>query len=193
MASASKHQNPSTTTPKTPIALDPTTTTLSRASHLTRQELLRRRSHHLKQLSKCYRAHYWALMDQLKLQYKHYYWKFGVSPFQQDAAESNERDIQTQAANSEACDNNNNNYNNQRCVFVACKQKAMPLTSFCHLHILSDSKQKLYKPCTYVTRSVGPLTCGKPILRSTVPSLCSNHFQKAQKHVTRTLKQAGRK
>jgi hypothetical protein len=29
-------------------------------------------------------------------------------------------------------------------------------------------------------------------MRSTVPSLCSNHFQKAQKHVTRTLKQAGR-
>jgi hypothetical protein len=37
----------------------------------------------------------------------------------------------------------------------------------------------------------GPITCGKPILRSTVPSLCSVHFQKAQKHVTRALKKAG--
>jgi len=37
----------------------------------------------------------------------------------------------------------------------------------------------------------GPITCGKPILRSTVPALCSVHFQKAQKHVTRALKKAG--
>ncbi|KAK7844185.1 hypothetical protein CFP56_011139 [Quercus suber] len=93
----------------------------------------------------------------------------------------------------------------------------MPLTSFCHLHILSDSKQKLYKPCHYVIKSfewqrlnsqltcllifppffslfsaqAGPITCGKPIMRSTVPSLCSIHFQKAQKNVTRALKKAG--
>lgn len=37
----------------------------------------------------------------------------------------------------------------------------------------------------------GPITCGKPILRSTVPALCTVHFQKAQKHVTRALKKAG--
>ena len=37
----------------------------------------------------------------------------------------------------------------------------------------------------------GPITCGKPIMRSTVPSLCSIHFQKAQKNVTRALKKAG--
>lgn len=37
----------------------------------------------------------------------------------------------------------------------------------------------------------GPITCGKPILRSTTPSLCTVHFQKAQKHLARTLKRAG--
>ncbi|KAK3019742.1 hypothetical protein RJ639_004443 [Escallonia herrerae] len=37
----------------------------------------------------------------------------------------------------------------------------------------------------------GPITCGKPILRATVPSLCHGHFQKAQMHVTRALKKAG--
>ncbi|CAK9181998.1 unnamed protein product [Ilex paraguariensis] len=37
----------------------------------------------------------------------------------------------------------------------------------------------------------GPITCGKPIMQSTVPSLCNIHFQKAQKHVTRALKKAG--
>uniref|UniRef100_A0A2P2M0X1 KAT8 regulatory NSL complex subunit 2 n=1 Tax=Rhizophora mucronata TaxID=61149 RepID=A0A2P2M0X1_RHIMU len=28
----------------------------------------------------------------------------------------------------------------------------MALTSFCHLHILSDAKQKLYKPCDYIIK-----------------------------------------
>lgn len=37
----------------------------------------------------------------------------------------------------------------------------------------------------------GPITCGKPILRSTAPSLCSVPLQKAEKHVTRALKKAG--
>lgn len=38
---------------------------------------------------------------------------------------------------------------------------------------------------------MGPITCGKPVLRAAVPSLCLNHFQKAQKHVARSLKKAG--
>lgn len=42
-----------------------------------------------------------------------------------------------------------------------------------------------------LSAQAGPITCGKPILRSTVPSLCNVHFQKAQKHVTRALKKAG--
>ena len=37
----------------------------------------------------------------------------------------------------------------------------------------------------------GPITCGKPILRSTAPSLCTIHFQKAQKHMTQALRKAG--
>lgn len=37
----------------------------------------------------------------------------------------------------------------------------------------------------------GPITCGKPTLRSIVPSLCTVHFQKAQKHLTRTFKRTG--
>lgn len=37
----------------------------------------------------------------------------------------------------------------------------------------------------------GPILCGRPILKSTVPSLCATHFQKAEKHVARALKKAG--
>ncbi|XP_002529751.2 INO80 complex subunit D [Ricinus communis] len=198
---------------------------LSRATHLTRQELLKRRAFNLKQLSKCYRDYYWALMEDLKVQYREYYWKYGVSPFKDDhpsllqrqqkaehgvERESGEREGGGNTVNNEVIGENNNNgvkggfggdlemksnnsNNNNRCLFVGCKLKAMALTSFCHLHILSDAKQKLYKPCGYVIKSAqaGPITCGKPILRSSAPSLCTVHFQKAQKHVTRALKKAG--
>ncbi|KAL0863705.1 hypothetical protein Bca101_042823 [Brassica carinata] len=37
----------------------------------------------------------------------------------------------------------------------------------------------------------GPLLCGKPTLASTVPALCNVHFQKSQKLVVKTLKDAG--
>ncbi|XP_031283887.1 INO80 complex subunit D-like [Pistacia vera] len=190
---------------------------LARASHLTRHQLLRRRAFFLRQLSRCYRDHYWALMEELKIQYKQYYWNFGVSPLKEinnnnsnnnnndnddkniveGSGENVNNNISNSSVNNNNNGNNNNNLNinnnNSRCLFVGCKLKAMALTSFCHLHILSDSKQKLYKPCDYVIKSAqaGPITCGKPILRSTVPALCTVHFQKAQKHVTRALKKAG--
>ncbi|XP_031481367.1 uncharacterized protein LOC116251317 [Nymphaea colorata] len=80
-----------------------------------------------------------------------------------------------------------------KCGFSGCKMKPMALSVFCHSHILSDSKQQLYKACTYVIKSgqTGPITCGKPVLRAAVPCLCFIHFQKAQKHVARSLKKAG--
>ncbi|PRQ23602.1 putative DNA-binding domain, KAT8 regulatory NSL complex subunit 2 [Rosa chinensis] len=146
-------------------------------SMVPRQEVLRRRSQNLKQLTKCYRDHYWALMEDLKIHYRDYYWNYGVSPLQFKPLQDNADDGNI----------------NRRCASVGCKLTAMALTSFCHLHILSDSKQRLYKACDYVIKSAqaGPITCGKPILRSTTPSLCAVHFQKAQKHVTRALRKAG--
>nr|TKR98723.1 INO80 complex subunit D-like [Populus alba] len=185
---------------------------LSRATHITRQELLKRRSHKLKQLSKCFKDYYWALMEELKVLYREYYWKYGVSPFKEDHQNTLqkveqqkqgggfgvlERENGEGEANLEVIGENNNNVSdlksNHRCLFVGCKLKAMALTSFCHLHILSDAKQKLYKPCGFVIKSAqaGPITCGKPILRSTAPALCTVHFQKAQKHVTQALRKAG--
>lgn len=46
---------------------------LSRAFHLTHQEVLRPWSRKLRQLAKCYSDHYWALIEDLKVQYRHYY------------------------------------------------------------------------------------------------------------------------
>ncbi|KAK4266502.1 hypothetical protein QN277_027409 [Acacia crassicarpa] len=180
-----------------PFTISHENLSLSRASHLTRYELLKRRFHYLNQLSKCYRGLYWALMEELKARYREYCWEYGVSPFREGNLQ--EREGGNFEGNGENNDCNGSNsradldvVNNHRCAFVGCKLKAMPLTSFCHLHILSDSRQKLYKACNYVIKSAqaGPITCGKPILRSTTPSLCSVHFQKAQKHLARTLKRA---
>ncbi|GFZ14341.1 hypothetical protein Acr_24g0005310 [Actinidia rufa] len=42
-----------------------------------------------------------------------------------------------------------------------------------------------------ICSSTGPSRCMKPVLRSTVPSLCPLHLQKAEKHVTRALRKAG--
>ncbi|CAJ1977791.1 unnamed protein product [Sphenostylis stenocarpa] len=142
--------------------------TLSTASHLTRSELLKRRVHNLKRLSKCYRDLYWHLMEYIKTLCRHYLYHYALHPF--------------------------SHFHLPTCAFLDCKLKPMPLTSFCHFHILSDSNQKLYKPCNYVIKGslfsfkAGSITCGKPILKSTVPALCTVHSQKAQKHLTRTLK-----
>lgn len=45
--------------------------------------------------------------------------------------------------------------------------------------------------CILYSSATGPTLCMKPILRSTVPSLCPLHLEKAEKHVTRALRKAG--
>lgn len=37
----------------------------------------------------------------------------------------------------------------------------------------------------------GPQICAKPVLRAAIPSLCSAHFQRAQRQVSQALKKAG--
>ncbi|KAL9248680.1 INO80 complex subunit D-like protein, partial [Drosera capensis] len=167
---------------------------LSNSTPLPRQELLRRRLHRLRQLSRVYRDHYWALMDDLRVLHREYYWKYGLSPYK--VVGDQEREGMVNGNGVEGSGETGRlglGFGERRCGFVGCKVKAMALTGFCHLHILSDPNQKLYKPCNYVIKSAqaGPITCGKPILRSMVPSLCNVHFLKAQKHVTRALRKAG--
>ncbi|KAI6680827.1 hypothetical protein NL676_034708 [Syzygium grande] len=56
-----------------PLALAHESLILSRASHLTYPEVLRRRrSHRLEQISSCYRDHYWTLMEELIAQCRVY-------------------------------------------------------------------------------------------------------------------------
>ncbi|KAG6531783.1 hypothetical protein ZIOFF_005607 [Zingiber officinale] len=49
---------------------------------LTREEVLRRRSRRVKQLALCYRRQYWALMEEVRVKHRQYYWEYGVSPFE---------------------------------------------------------------------------------------------------------------
>ncbi|GFZ11366.1 hypothetical protein Acr_22g0007640 [Actinidia rufa] len=162
---------------------------LSRSEFLTREEVLKRRSRRVKQLEKVYRDHYWFLTEELKLRHREYYWEYGKSPFQED--EDNRENLNQ--SNGQLGLGLGLNVNVNRCEVHGCKMKAMALTKFCHSHILSDGKQKLYKGCDYATKSspTGPSRCMKPVLRSTVPSLCPLHLQKAEKHVTRALRKAG--
>ncbi|XP_057546892.1 uncharacterized protein LOC130825599 [Amaranthus tricolor] len=196
---------------------------LSTSSHLTRQELLRRRLQRIRRLSKVYRDHYWALMEDLRVHYREYYWKYGVSPCKvEDERESGGADREFGGCNVEGCGETNHNNSidvfggngggcgklglgfgenaselklggNNQCALVSCKLKAMALTSYCYLHILSDPQQKLYKACNFMIKIAqqGPILCGRPILKSTIPSLCNIHFPKAQKDVKHALKKAG--
>lgn len=126
-------------------------------------------------------------MEELKAKYKEYVWKFGLSPFK----EGEEKEIFKEEVEDDGIEGKGEMGSevNRQCLFHGCALKAMPLTKFCSLHILSDLKQVLYKPCEYVIKSaqMGQITCGRPILRSKVPALCNVHLHKAH----RALKKAG--
>ncbi|XP_058774505.1 uncharacterized protein LOC131648797 [Vicia villosa] len=152
----------------------PTSDPLSTATHLTHRELLCRRLRNTKRLIKHYRREYWALMDEVRIKHRQYVTETGLSPFK------DEPDVVV------------DNYTNI-CAFHGCNSKPMPCTSFCFTHILSEPKQVLYKPCTFVIArsAAGPVTCQKPIISSTTPSYCTVHMKKAEMHLAMALKKAG--
>nr|GMD16416.1 INO80 complex subunit D-like [Ipomoea batatas] len=184
---------PGNTVSPSPILIDgcEEDAVLARSKFLHRMEVLRRRSRRVKQLTRIYPDHYWALMEEVKLKYREYYWEYGKSPFLEDNEENNIA-ITGTGENPNPNLNSNNPISN-KCGIITCKSKAMALTRFCHAHILSDPNQKLYKACNYVkkTTATGPMFCGNPVLRSIVPSLCHTHLEMVDKYATRAFKKAG--
>ncbi|CAD5171215.1 unnamed protein product [Musa acuminata subsp. malaccensis] len=175
---------------------------LRRSDALSREEVLRRRSRRVRQLARCYRRQYWALMEEVRVKHRNYYWEYGACPFEVDdgggadergrGADGNKENGRAGARDGEG--GGGKGGERKRCAFAGCKSKVMPMTRFCHPHILADREQTLYKACSYVTKSCGqsgPVTCGKPVLRATVPSLCHVHSQKAQRSILQALKRAG--
>lgn len=121
----------------------------------TRQEVLKRRSRRMKQLYRIYRKLYWIFMDELKRKYREYYWTYGKSPYKVDEkeaegipdctegiVENGKLGVSSVTGSDEI----------KRCDVTGCKTKAMALTKYCHAHILSDKKQRLYKGCTFVIK-----------------------------------------
>lgn len=141
---------------------------LRQSEFLTREEVLQRRSRRVKQLERYYRSQYWALMEEVRAKHRDYYWEYGKSPFMEEGEEEEAGWPSGRAVAAERSGENGGrrlglglvrngkggerDVKWKRCGFQGCKAKAMALTSFCHLHILSDPKQKLYKPCTYVVK-----------------------------------------
>ncbi|XP_048334138.2 uncharacterized protein LOC107421975 [Ziziphus jujuba] len=192
---ADNADSPPSPSPPPPLTIDGSDrdAVLAKSDYLSRREVLERRSRHCKQLAKLYREHYWVIMDMVKLKHRDYYWTYGKSPFKDDNPNSNSANSNEDNGNGKLGLGLDGGDEIKRCQVAGCKSKAMALTRFCHVHILSDPKQKLYKGCTYVLKSMqtGPLLCNKPILRSTVPSLCPTHYQKGEKYLVRDLKKAG--
>ncbi|XP_022150591.1 uncharacterized protein LOC111018675 isoform X2 [Momordica charantia] len=143
--------------PPPPMVIDGTDHDVALASSkfITRKELLVRRSRRVKQLIRIYKAFYWALMEDFKRKFREYYWTYGKSPFKEDEKEAegigdypegigeNGKFGIGSAAGSDDI---------RRCDVTGCKVKAMAMTKYCHAHILSDSKQRLYKGCTFVIK-----------------------------------------
>ncbi|ONK56830.1 uncharacterized protein A4U43_C10F13460 [Asparagus officinalis] len=165
-----------------------TSSSLATSSLLSREEVLRRRSHRSKALYKRYRSLYWVMMEEIRAKHRKYLWDNGSSPLEKENGDDDGRDNE---GLGEAGDETRVRVRS-KCACGGCKMKAMPLTRFCHQHILTDPDQTLYKRCVFVTKSSGQNgPCGKPILRAVVPSLCHAHSQRIQKNVSQSLKKFG--
>lgn len=128
---------------------------LAKSRVLTRREVMARRLRRVRQLSRCYRGHYWALMEELKSKYREYCWTYGRSPFKDEEHHQNANGnvVSGENGNGTAAENGTVVGDDVvRCAFGGCKSKAMALTRFCHAHILSDSRQKLYRGCRIVAK-----------------------------------------
>ncbi|KAF5726329.1 INO80 complex subunit D-like isoform X1 [Tripterygium wilfordii] len=162
---------------------------LARSQYLTRHEVLTRRSRRVRQLARVYRDQ----MEKVKAKYRDYYWVYGKSPFKEDEKKTIGLESGTDGAGENGRFGVGTGDVEGKCAVAGCKAKAMPLMRLCHAHIPSDSKQKVYTGCTYVIMSAhaGPILCGKPVLRSTIPVLCATHLQKSEKYLKQALKKQG--
>ncbi|MQL80815.1 hypothetical protein Taro_013267 [Colocasia esculenta] len=145
---------------------------LRKAGVLTLEEVLRRRLRRVRRLGRYYRRQYWGLIEAVRVRYREYYWNFGRSAVEGDervrgAEEESAFDAGVVTAGSREIGRGGlevgggevggiRKKDKDRCVFGGCKAKPMALSRYCHLHILSDQKQKLYKACTYPSKRSFP-------------------------------------
>lgn len=137
---------------------------------LSREEVLRRRRRRLLQLYALYRAQYWALADELPAKHGEYWWDHGTSPVLPEEGPPAlppppPVPSMSNGGGVAALANGGANLVNgvvcapgpiaagarAGCAASNCEAKVMALSQYCFDHILLDTKQQLYKPCTFVT------------------------------------------
>ncbi|KAJ6833746.1 uncharacterized protein M6B38_338615 [Iris pallida] len=177
--------------PTRPSSPTPAADQIPNADVLSREEVLRRRFRCLKKLSRVYRDLYWALAEEIRVRHRDFYWQHGKSPLEEEGEEGGGGGGSGLGLRESGGENGGGAGERKKCSFSGCKSNSMPLTAFCHQHILSDREQKLYRPCCFVIRSIqsGPVICRKPV--SAVPSLCPVHLQKTQRNISLALRKAG--
>lgn len=156
------------------------------AEALTREEVLRRRRRRTARLVGVYRRLYWAMAEEVRARHRQYVWELGRSPLEAEQPLS--------AACSEAKPGPAAVPRRKKCGFTGCKVRAMAMAKYCHSHILSDPNQALYKGCGQIIKSgaqIGQITCSRPILKASVPSLCNVHLQRSQKNISQAYKKVG--
>ncbi|KAJ7295299.1 hypothetical protein O6H91_Y199400 [Diphasiastrum complanatum] len=121
---------------------------LKHANALTREEVVRRRARRVKQLIKLYRVQYWSLLEEMRSKYRLFYLRSGKSGWRDDGEEKEGEDLREPHAPDKSSGDN------IKCGVQGCKAKPLPLSVFCFSHILLEPKQQLYKPCTYLIRSM---------------------------------------
>uniref|UniRef100_A0A0D9WEX1 KANL2-like probable zinc-finger domain-containing protein n=1 Tax=Leersia perrieri TaxID=77586 RepID=A0A0D9WEX1_9ORYZ len=167
------------------------------AEALTREEVLRRRRRRAKRLVDVYRRLYWTLGEELRARHRQYVWELGRSPLESEQPQPPQPPPHATGVGGELVvvrPASATVPRRKKCGFAGCKVRAMAMARFCHSHILSDPKQVLYKSCAFITKSsqqVGQMTCGKPIIKASVPSLCNTHFPKCQRLITQGYKKVG--
>ncbi|KAG8085100.1 hypothetical protein GUJ93_ZPchr0010g9930 [Zizania palustris] len=163
------------------------------AEALTREEVLRRRRRRAARLLALYRRLYWAMAEELRARHRQYVWELGRSPLEDEqpppppSASGMGGELLLRPASAAVP-------RRKKCGFTGCKVRAMAMAKFCHSHILSDPNQVLYKGCAFVIKSgaqIGQITCSRPILKASVPSLCNVHLQRTQKYIAQAYKKVG--
>ncbi|KAH7283688.1 hypothetical protein KP509_34G019500 [Ceratopteris richardii] len=148
---------------------------LKNADALTEQEVARRRLRRINQLIKLYRMHYWGLLEELRSKYRIFYIKHGKGGWKDDADVAEREKIEGTVENAdiqsvapkgklqltdgfsgmkEPLAPDKSKGDTLRCAFQGCKSKPMALSSFCFQHILSEPRQQLYQPCSFVLKSI---------------------------------------
>ena len=82
-------------------------------------------------------------MEEARVRFRSYYWTYGRSPEEEEDSGSDVEGEDNDGGES------GKKRDRDRCAFPGCKTKPMALTMYCHPHILSDPRQKLYKPCSF--------------------------------------------